>query len=130
MGTERIKSFKDLVAWQESRGLAIDIYLLTKTFPSSEMFGLTSQMRRAAVSIGSNIAEGFSRQYKEEKCQFYSIAIGSLTELLHQVFISEGVGYVDSPKREKLEESCEHIGKLIQGLFRSVQSRPSPNTKY
>ena len=78
---ERIKSFTDLIAWQEAHKLALIVYKTTKKFPENEKFGLVSQMRRSAVSITSNIAEGFSRVSKKEKLQFYAIARGSLTEL-------------------------------------------------
>jgi len=80
---KKIKSFTDLNAWREAHKLALIVYKITKDFPKEEMFGLTSQMRRAVVSITSNIAEGFSRQSYSEKVQFYSIAQGSNNSKRH-----------------------------------------------
>jgi four helix bundle protein len=78
---KKIKEFTDLIAWQEAHKLVLQIYELTKEFPKDELFGLTSQIRRSAISITSNIAEGFGRQKYGEKIQFYYIAQGSITEL-------------------------------------------------
>ena len=84
----KIKSFTDLNAWKESHKLVLMVYGVTKTFPREEIFALVSQMRRCAVSITSNIAEGFSRQSYKEKVQFYSISQGSVTELQSQLLIA------------------------------------------
>src|SRR3989344_6564204 len=78
---QKIRSFTDLVAWKEAHNLAVSIYKVTDEFPGKEIYSLTDQMRRSATSIGSNIAEGFSRQSRKEKLQFYYTAKGSLTEL-------------------------------------------------
>ena len=90
MGT--IKSFTDLEAWKHGHHLVLKIYELTKEFPRDEVFGLVSQMRRCAVSITSNIAEGFSRRSDKEKLQFYSITLGSITELQNQLLICRDIG--------------------------------------
>ena len=83
------KSFKDLIVWQKSRDLAVVIYKLTEQFPKSELYGLTSQMRRAVISISSNIAESYHRFHKKEKQQFLTIAFGSGSELESQIEIAK-----------------------------------------
>ena len=85
------KSFKDLIVWQKARDLAVVIYKLTREFPSSELYGLTSQMRRSAVSVSSNIAESYHRFHLKEKQQFLSIAFGSGSELESQLEISKSL---------------------------------------
>src|SRR3990167_5668279 len=91
----KLKSFTDLLVWQEGHKLVIFIYKITDAFPKSETYALISQMRRAAVSVTSNIAEGFSRISKKEKAQFYYVALGSLEELRNQIFIARDIKYID-----------------------------------
>ena len=91
----KITSFTKLDAWKEGHALVLSVYKITKTFPKEELFALTSQRRRCAVSITSNIAEGFSRQSYKEKVQFYSMALGSVTELQNQLLIARDVGYLN-----------------------------------
>lgn len=88
------KTFEDLEVWQKSRKLAFKIYSLTKEFPADERYGLVSQMRRAAISVASNIAEGFARQQLKDKEHFYTMAAASLSELLNQLILSNDFGYV------------------------------------
>lgn len=85
----KTKSFKDLIVWQKSRDLAVAIYKLTEHFPKSELYGLTSQMRRAVISISSNIAESYHRFHRKEKQQFFAIAFGSGSELESQIEIAK-----------------------------------------
>jgi len=115
---KKIKSFADLYAWQEGHKLVLMVYQETENFPSKEIFGLTNQMRRAAVSATSNIAEGFSRQTVKEKCQFYSVARGSVTELQNQLLIARDVGYLAKEKFNKIAEQTVLVSKLISGLRR------------
>lgn len=91
---KKIKTFEDLDAWKEGQKLVLMIYQITKGFPKEELFVLVSQMRRAAISIISNIAEGFARQSYKEKIQFYSISLGSVTELHSQLLISRDIKYI------------------------------------
>lgn len=119
---EKILSFTDLVAWREGHALVLDIYRITKGFPREELFGLTSQIRRCAVSITSNIAEGFSRNSWKEKLQFYSTALGSLTELQNQLLICRDVGYVSSDVFSRIAEQSIFVSKLIRGLIKKSQS--------
>jgi len=119
---EKIKSFYDLIAWQEGHKLVLDIYKTTSTFPQQEVYALTSQMRRAAVSITSNIAEGFSRRGKKEKMQFYSMAQGSLTELQNQLLVAKDVGYVKNDAYILIFGQTQLVHKLITGLIKSVNN--------
>ncbi|MBI5733396.1 MAG: four helix bundle protein [Candidatus Kerfeldbacteria bacterium] len=92
--TAKIKTFTDLLAWQEGHKLVLMIYKITTDFPKTELFALVDQLRRAAVSITSNIAEGFSHQGYSEKIHFYSIAQGSVTEVQNQLLIARDIGYI------------------------------------
>ena len=117
---DKIRSFTDLVAWKEAHKLVLIIYKITNNFPKEEMFGLTNQVRRAAVSISSNIAEGFSRHSSKEKTQFYFMALGSLTEVQNQLMIAKDVEYVDKDKFALVAEQTVVTSKLINGLIKSL----------
>ncbi len=119
---KKIRSFKDLEAWRHGHILVLSIYRITKLYPRDEQFGITNQMRRAAVSITSNIAEGFSRQTFKEKYQFYSIALGSLTELQNQLLISKDIGYLSEPDFQKIDEQSLFTLKLIRGLLKYAKN--------
>ena len=118
----KIKNFTDLNAWKESHKLTLMIYEATKDFPKEEIFGLTNQMRRAAVSVVSNIAEGFSRQSYKEKIQFYSMAQGSLTELQSQLLISRDVEFITKKELESIANQSLLTHKLINGLIKKSKS--------
>src|SRR3989344_233466 len=124
--TEKIRSFTDLVAWKEAHQLVLSIYQATKTFPREEKYSLIDQMRRSALSISSNIAEGFSRQSKKEKAQFYFTAKGSITELQNQLLVAKDVEY--SPEKEFLviADQTVHVHKLVNGLIRSSLEAQRP----
>jgi four helix bundle protein len=91
----KTKSFKDLIVWQKAYRLVLEVYKITKTFPRSETYGLTQQIRRAAISLPSNIAEGYGRKHKAEYQQFLSIAYASLLELETQYLLSLDLNYID-----------------------------------
>ena len=114
----KINTFTDLIVWQKSHIFVVKIYKITKVFPRDEMLGLVSQMRRCAVSITSNIAEGFSRQSYKEKIQFYYIAQGSLTEIQNQLLISRDVDYLDNKIFNNFAEQTIEIHKLLNGLIK------------
>jgi len=114
----KIKNFTDLEAWKTAHKLVIEIYKLTKKYPPSEQFGIVNQMRRAAVSITSNIAEGFSRTSPKEKTQFYAIAKGSLTEIENQLLISRDIYYLSSEDFERIEKDVRQTNKLLTGLLK------------
>ena len=113
----KIVSFKDMDAWKQSHELVLLIYRLTKTFPPAETFGLISQMRRAAISIPSNIAEGFSRYSSKEKIQFYAIARGSLTELHNQIIISKDTRFLTEADFQTTERQIIRVHKILNRLL-------------
>lgn len=113
----KIKTFIDLNAWKKSHELVLFVYKITESFPKKEMFALTSQMRRSSISITSNIAEGFGRHSYKEKIHFYSIALGSLTELQSQFLVARDVGYMKE-NYEIFFENSIIVHKLINGLIR------------
>ncbi len=113
------KGYKKLIAWQKSDLLAYEIYLATKTFPKSELYGLTSQLRRAALSIPTNIAEGSGRQNRKEVKQFVNIALGSLAEVEYLLDFSLKLNLLSSKLHHQLQELRQETGNLLWGLFRS-----------
>ena len=117
MNNEKIKTFSDLKAWQESHNLVLLIYHITKSFPKQEIFVLTSQMRRAVISVTSNIAEGFGRQGYKEKVQFYYLAQGSLTELKNQIITAKDIGYLNASDFSKLTTQANLAHQILQGLI-------------
>jgi four helix bundle protein len=117
-----ITSFTQLDAWKEGHRLVLAVYKITKTFPNAEQFALTSQMRRCAVSITSNIAEGFSRQSYKEKVQFYAMALGSVTELQNQLLIARDVGYMSLLRFKEIAEQSVIVHKIINGLLKKSKS--------
>ncbi|TSC87524.1 MAG: S23 ribosomal protein [Microgenomates group bacterium Gr01-1014_7] len=118
----KISSFTDLIAWKEAHNLVLMIYRITDRFPRQELYSLIDQMRRCAVSISSNIAEGFSRQTKKEKLQFYYMAKGSLTELQNQLLVARDVGYLPKEDFNKIAEQSVQVSKLINGLIKSLKT--------
>ena len=120
--SNKIKSFTDLEAWKEGHKLVLMVYKATENFPQKEVFGITSQMRRAAVSITSQIAEGFSRQSYKEKIQFYCISQGSNTELQNQMLIARDVGYMKNDIFDKIAQQSIFTQKLVGGLIKKSKS--------
>jgi four helix bundle protein len=114
------KPHKKLNVWKESMELVRDVYVLTSTFPSEERFGLTSQMRRAAISIPSNVAEGAARRSKKEFRNFVGMAQGSLSELDTQFELAVSLGYLSRNDLDGLEERMLKIDKMLSGLIRSL----------
>jgi len=117
---EEKHSFKKLNVWQKSYLFVLNIYKRTQNFPSLELYGLTSQIRRGAVSIIANIAEGSERQYKKEFVQFLSIARGSLAEVETYLMLSKDLGYISEKEFVELEEQRKEIGRLLRGLYKSL----------
>lgn len=114
----KIRSFTDLIAWQKAHRLVLKIYTITKSFPKEEIYSLVDQMRRCGISITSNIAEGFSRKSYKEKVQFYSMALGSSTELQNQLLVSRDVGYITNKEFQEIAEQSVEVNKLINGLIK------------
>jgi four helix bundle protein len=119
----KIQSFKDLEIWQRSISLVEKIYGITRKFPKEETYGLISQMRRAATSVPSNIAEGFARFYNTEYKQFLFISLGSCAELTTQLIIAGKLGYLESEKSDVLLDEIEQISKMIMGLIKKLNSK-------
>jgi four helix bundle protein len=112
-------SFEKLIAWQKARELASEIYKTTKLFPKDELFGLTSQMRRCAISIASNLAEGSGRNSMKDKARFTEIAFGSALELLNQLILSFDFEYFEEQKYIEIREKITEVTVLINGLYKS-----------
>lgn len=123
MNNAKIKSFTNLIVWQEAHKLALEIYRITKSFPREETYSLTDQMKRCSISITSNIAEGFSRQSKKEKIQFYFTAKGSLTELQNQLLLVKDIKYLSSASFKSIAEQTVAVHKLINGFIKSANAR-------
>ena len=115
-GKQKTESFTDLIAWKEGHALVLLIYNVTERFPKEEVFGLTNQIRRAAVSITSNIAEGFSRVGVDDKKKSYAIALGSLTEVQNQILVGRDLRYISSSEFSKIAQQTVTVSKLINGL--------------
>jgi four helix bundle protein len=116
-------SFKDLGVWRESVQLAVVVYRITERFPSTERFGLTSQTRRAAVSISSNIAEGKGRGSGGEVCRFLDIAMGSLFEVQSQLEVAVALGFTDADTIQQTTELIDKLGRGLSNLKRSHARR-------
>ncbi len=119
---EKIKSFTDLKAWREGHRLVIMVYEITRAFPIEERYSLADQMRRAAASITSNIAEGFGRHSYKEKAQFYYQAQGSLTELKNQILIAKDVNYLNKDDLVGLVKQANTAHQLLQGLIQKSKT--------
>ena len=119
------RTYRDLDVWKKARSLVKEVYLVTRNFPKDEMYGLMSQMRRCAVSIPSNIAEGYGREFKKETVQFLHIARGSLFELETQLFIASDLSYIDEECLEKLLMQLDDCKKLLNGLIKYFENKES-----
>ena len=116
-----IRSYRDLEVWQKAMDLVTDCYRVTQNFPRSEIYGLSSQLQRAAVSIPANIAEGQGRQHRQEFIYYLSIAYGSLMELETHLQIAQRLGYIETTEIESLLNVCNQVGRLLNGLLRSLR---------
>jgi four helix bundle protein len=122
---EKISNFTDLKVWQEAHKLALLIYKVTEKFPKQELFGLVSQLRRAAVSITSNIAEGFSRTSYKDKLKFYVMAHGSLTEVENQLILAKDLGYLSGEEFETITKQLVYTHKILNSFIASTKARVS-----
>jgi four helix bundle protein len=112
-------TFKDLVVWQKAHALVLKIYKESSVFPSEERYGLTSQIRRAAVSIAANIAEGFRKRSKKEKVYFYQVSQTSMEEVRYYILLANDLAYW---KQMELEDELDDVGRLLEGLIKSIQA--------
>ena len=117
----RIVTFKDLIAWQKAIELCTLIYKVTESYPEKENFGLTSQLRRATVSIPSNLAEGFGRQTSPERLRFYEYSRGSTNEVETQLIISLNVGYINNEEFETIMHLLNEVHALVRGLINKTR---------
>jgi four helix bundle protein len=114
------QNFRDLIAWQKAMDLVIEIYEITKKFPREEIYGLTSQLRRAAVSIPSNIAEGQARFSKREFKHFLRTSKGSLAEVQTQIAIAARLGFITDAEERELDLQMHELARVLNGLINSI----------
>ena len=114
------KSFQELGVWRKSHALVLEVYKLTKDFPKAELYGLTSQIRRAAISIPANIAEGFGRQSIVEKIRFFNIAQGSLNEVKYYLILINDLNYAET---ESISEHAEEISKILDAYIKKMREK-------
>lgn len=120
------KGFRDLKVWQEGKSLAVDVYRLTNAGSFAKDFGLRDQIRRAAVSVPSNIAEGDERDTDREAVRFFYIAKGSVAEVLTQLTIAQEIGYIDQSSFTMFEQRCQSVAKMLSRLIASRSNSLSP----
>ena len=113
-------SFEKLIVWQESRTLVREIYVILKDFPKFEQYALCDQIRRAVISISSNIAEGNAKQSHKEKIHFFEIAFGSLMEVCCQIILAKDLDYITKEKYEPIKDKIRKVSKLLSGLKSSL----------
>lgn len=118
-----VNSYRDLKVWQKSMELAYMVYDLVKILPREEQYSLSDQMRRAVISIPSNISEGYYRNTTREYIRFLSISKGSLGELETQLYLCEGLGYANKEKTAPILQKCDEIGKMLTVLIKNLQSK-------
>ena len=119
----KVKTHKDLDVWKKAMSFVTELYKITATFPKDERYGLTSQMRRAAVSIPSNISEGAARQSNKEFIQFLYIALGSNVEIETQLNIARNLNFINDETFEKMDEDQNEISRMLMGLIKYRKSR-------
>lgn len=122
-----LKSYKELIVWQKAIQLVKEIFILTNEFPKSELYGLISQIRRAAVAIPSNIAEGYGRKSAKEYAQFYSIAYGSALELETQIIIAKELHFVEKERFIKVEKLLEEILRMLNSMTAKMKKKNYEN---
>jgi len=118
---KKIETYRDLNIWNLGINLVKDIYKLTEKFPKHEIYGIVSQMRRSAISIPSNIAEGFKRYHNKEYRQFLYITLGSCAELETQITISKELKYIQADTEAMLLDKLDHIGRMITNLLKKLE---------
>jgi len=118
--SERIKTYRDLDIWKKGIELVKKVYVMTGKFPKEETYGLSSQMRRSAISVPSNVAEGFRRYHNKEYRQFLYIALGSCAESETQATISKELNYISSEKEKELLEMLDHVSRMITNLIKKL----------
>jgi len=121
-----METHKDLRVWQQSIEMVTSIYMMTQSFPKEETFGLVSQLRRASVSVPSNIAEGYARGTDKEKLHFLRISSGSMSEVETQLLLGLNLGYIGQEKYNELSEIVTSVWKQLNSLISSIKKRLTP----
>ena len=119
-----LRNYKDLQVWQKAYQLSLEVYKATGEFPKHELYGITAQIRRAAVSIPTNVAEGYGRKSTKEYIQFLYVAYGSLCELETQILLSADLGYIDAERLKKLQDQIGEVERMLKALINSLEQRP------
>jgi four helix bundle protein len=119
-----MRDFRKILVWQKSHDLTLRLYKITSTFPKEELYGLTSQIRRASASIPTNIAEGCGRDTQTELARFIHIAAGSASELDYHLLLSYDLGYTNQETYQELEQSISEIKRMLYGFEKTVSSNP------
>jgi four helix bundle protein len=118
--TIKIRNFRELEVWKLGKKIVLDVYRVTKGFPKEEMYGLVAQMRRAAVSIPSNVAEGFNRKHNPEYRQLLYVALGSCAELETQIEVAHDLGFLSVGDRDKVLEQLDHESRMMRNLIKRL----------
>lgn len=116
------RKFQELKVWQESHKFVLMVYKHSKAFPKEELYGLTSQFRRAAVSVAANIAEGYGKRSKPDKLRFFNISQGSIDECQYYIILSKDLEYINNEACLKMEEKLEDVSKLLNGYYRAIKT--------
>ncbi len=119
---EKTKTFKELILWQKAHELTLNIYKITKDFPKEEVYALTSQVRRASVSIAANIAEGYKKKTKPHKLSFLNISEGSLEEVKYYLILSKDLEYIKKDTFIKLETLSDEVGRILSGYSNAIRN--------
>jgi four helix bundle protein len=122
--SEMLKNYKELKVWQKSYGLCLEIYRITTKFPKEEIYGLTSQIRRSAVSILSNIAEGYGRKTTTDYIRMLYISYGSVCELETQILLAGDLDLIEKGALSKLKEDIAEIERMLKALIKSLENKP------
>lgn len=117
-----MKDFKKIVVWQKAHALTLRVYQITASFPKDELYGLTSQMRRASASMPANLAEGCGRDTQAELARFVHIASGSASDLEYHLLLVRDLGFIDEPTYSELDSSVNEIKKMLVGFVKAVRS--------
>jgi len=118
-----LRNYRDLQVWQKAYQLCLEIYKATGEFPKNELYGITAQIRRAAVSVPSNVAEGYGRKTTKEYIQFLYIAYGSICELETQILLSGDLGYIEAGKLKKIQDGIGEVERMLKALINSLERK-------
>ncbi len=125
---ERTSKFQDLITWQKAHALALEIYSTTKLFPKEETYGLTSQIRRASVSVAANIVEGYRKRGKADKVRFFNISEGSLDEIKYFLILSKDLKYMSKENFEALMSLSEEVSRLLSSYIKAISKNNPTNS--